>query len=262
MSAKVTWALAAALLTITAGVIAQTSGLPSRPRFQSVGIGEAAPTGTGSLALTGSITAGSLVVPTGSSTAATAFLRPTSDAQQYVLLGRSQAGPGIVGRWDSATTNRWLAFGLYDNLGNFTESFRADGITGGLTAASAAFTNLSVNGGAITYGTFTPTATGVTNVTTATPLQGQWMRVGSTVTVSGAVEITQTANGATAWELTLPVGSNFSSPLDGAGVGASSTGIAAGIQCQATLDRMSFSTNYSQPGIALTFRYTFTYQVI
>lgn len=53
-------------------------------------------------------------------TAATSFMRPLTDATLYSLLGRSQAGPGIQARWDSGTTNRYVALGKYDNAGVWT----------------------------------------------------------------------------------------------------------------------------------------------
>lgn len=104
-------------------------------------------------------------------TAATAFIKPAADATQYSLLGRSAAGPGIVGRWDSGTTDRWLAFGIYDNAGAFSEAFRVDGISNGLTAAAAAFTAATVNGVSIrdasilNAGTLTNARVAASNVT-------------------------------------------------------------------------------------------------
>lgn len=60
------------------------------------------------------------------------------------------------------------------------------------------------------YGTYTPTITGVTNVTaTANPL-GQWMRVGNVVTVSGQVDVDPTAGGAlTQFGISLPIASDL-----------------------------------------------------
>lgn len=59
-------------------------------------------------------------------TAATSFLQPVSDQTLYSLLGRNQAGPGVQGRWDSATGNRFLSVGMYDNVGVFTEALRVN----------------------------------------------------------------------------------------------------------------------------------------
>lgn len=57
-------------------------------------------------------------------TAATSFMLAKSDQKLYSLLGRTQAGPGIQARWDSATTNRYYAIGTYDNSGTWTETMR------------------------------------------------------------------------------------------------------------------------------------------
>lgn len=53
----------------------------------------------------------------------TSLLQPLSDQTLYSILGRTTAGPGIQARWDSATTNRFLSFGEYDNTGVFSRLF-------------------------------------------------------------------------------------------------------------------------------------------
>lgn len=62
----------------------------------------------------------------------------------------------------------------------------------------------------IRSGTYTPTLTWVTNVSSSTARKCQWMRVGNVVTVSWQMEVTPTANNAetTIW-ISLPVASNF-----------------------------------------------------
>jgi hypothetical protein len=82
----------------------------------------------------------SLIISPGS-TAATSFLKPNADVTLYSLLGREQAGPGIQGRWDSGTANRYLAFGTYDNAGTWSEAYRVQG--GTITNSSG---NLVING--------------------------------------------------------------------------------------------------------------------
>lgn len=65
------------------------------------------------------------------------------------------------------------------------------------------------------FGTYTPTAGTLTNVTTCTPSKCQWLRAGSGIVVSGVVTITPTANSAsTVFELSLPVASNFTQVMD------------------------------------------------
>jgi hypothetical protein len=57
MRGKITAILFGVLLAIAGGVIAQSGGFPSRPRFQSVGVGVAAPAGAGDITATARATA-------------------------------------------------------------------------------------------------------------------------------------------------------------------------------------------------------------
>ena len=84
--------------------------------------------------------------------------------------------------------------------------------------------------GTLASGTYTPTLTNVTNLSASTAYQAQYMRVGSTVTVSGRVDIDPTAIGAVELGVSLPIASNFGAIEDCAGV-ASASGIAG--QCAA-----------------------------
>lgn len=76
-------------------------------------------------------------------------------------------------------------------------------------------------------GVYTPTLTGVANVAASTAYECQYMQVGSTVTVSGRVDVDPTLT-ATSTELgvSLPVASNLGAAEDCAGV-AFASGIAA-----------------------------------
>jgi hypothetical protein len=89
------------------------------------------------------------------------------------------------------------------------------------------------------------------------------MRVGSTVTVSGRVDIDPTAAGATELGITLPVASNFGAIEDCAGVAAASgiAGQAAAIAADTANDRAKLV----YVAVDLTNQpmyFTFTYQVI
>ena len=70
----------------------------------------------------------------------------------------------------------------------------------------------------IDSGVYTPTLTHVVNVAASTARQCQWLRVGSTVTVSGIVDVDPTAAGGTELGISLPVASNFGATEDCAGV--------------------------------------------
>jgi hypothetical protein len=72
-------------------------------------------------------------------------------------------------------------------------------------------------------GTYTPTGTGVVNVTAFTTQVCQFARVGNFVQVAGVVNITPTANNVgTQLRLSLPVPSAFTLITDLSGVGANS----------------------------------------
>jgi len=90
--------------------------------------------------------------------------------------------------------------------------------TGSYHLSSAEATTVAT----LASGTYTPTLTNVTNLTASTAYQCQYMRVGSTVTVSGRVDIDPTAVGAVELGITLPVASNFGAIEDCAGVAAAS----------------------------------------
>lgn len=76
------------------------------------------------------------------------------------------------------------------------------------------FSSLAITTGAITSGSYTPTLTNVSNISSSSvPAEANYMRVGNVVTVSGFVTINPTtAATLTELRITLPVASN----LDGA----------------------------------------------
>ena len=105
-------------------------------------------------------------------------------------------------------------------------------------------------------GTYTPTLTGVTNVTTTTARKCQWMRVGNVVTVSGQMDIDPTGTGTTVVGISLPVASNFGTAyeLGGAGHGAA-------IYADATNNRAELSY-VDSIGSNDTMTFTFSYEVL
>jgi hypothetical protein len=131
-------------------------------------------------------------------------------------------------------------------------------------------TNVQANGSAVWHagnitlasGTYTPTITALGNVSSSIAYVCQYMRVGSVVTVSGLVDITQTANGATQWEMSLPIASNFSGVNNCAGTAAHSESVVASIEASVIPDRALFVGSYSNAGVGKTFRFSFTYRVI
>lgn len=69
--------------------------------------------------------------------------------------------------------------------------------------------------GTISSGTFTPSFSSASNCTVSAGSYSQYMRVGSTVTVSGSISINVSNTSPTSFYMTIPVESNFSSTGDG-----------------------------------------------
>lgn len=117
----------------------------------------------------------------------------------------------------------------------------------------------------IASGTYTPTLTAVTNVSSTTATACQYMRVGNTVTISGKVRVTGTTAGTTATiSITLPIAqNNFANSYEAAGSGGF---IASNTYYGATL-----SSNSGAQTIALSYiptplgndeiYFTVTYQI-
>lgn len=113
----------------------------------------------------------------------------------------------------------------------------------------------------ITSGTYTPTLTNITNVDSSTAYSCQYMRVGSTVTVSGKILINPTASGAsTEVRMTLPIASDFSDSNHCAGTGKSA-GTNAYIYAEATNNLAGFVFT-STGTIDDVFYFHHTYRVI
>jgi len=137
--------------------------------------------------------------------------------------------------------------------------------TGGVTATQNA-NDITLSTPTITGGTYTPTLTNVSGVTTSSVSSAQWQQVDGTVTVSGQITIDPTgAGGGTSVSigLKLPVASNFANANECAGT-AVSPGI--GGQCGAILaDAANNRANLqfvSVSGSSQTWYYQYTYRVI
>lgn len=161
----------------------------------------------------------------------------------YFTVGSTR---DVLTRAPSVLTNNQIV--IADSLGQLVSS--------GLTIPSA-LNNL-------TSGTYTPTLTNVANVAASTAYQCQYLRVGSTVTVSGKLDVDPTlAATSTQVGISLPVASNFGAAQDCGGV-AFASGIAAqgaAILADSTNDRAQLqyvsSDITNQP-----MYFTFTYEVI
>lgn len=117
-----------------------------------------------------------------------------------------------------------------------------------------------------TWGKYTPTITGVNNVTSSTAYECQWMRIDKVVTVSGQVAITPTVNSSqTTFRMTLPIASNIGATEDVGGGGYTQNNTVAGhginISGDATNNEALFDY-FETHGAVDTFNFSFTYQII
>lgn len=144
-------------------------------------------------------------------------------------------------------------------------TFSADTLTATKIVAS---TSIAVGGGsaitAIVAGTYTPTLTNVANLDGSTAFECQYLRIGSTVVVSGKVSVDPTlAATSTQLGISLPIASNFGAQEDCSGCAFASgvAGQGAAILGDSTNDRAQMqwvaSDLTNQP-----MYFTFTYQVI
>lgn len=139
-------------------------------------------------------------------------------------------------------------------------------LTSGVTPVATTNGRLT-DGLTLAQGTYTPTLTGVTNVSSTTAFTCQFMRVGSVVTVSGKISVTPTTNNTqTILGVSLPIASNFAAEENCGGLAHTLNNTAAdqhgaSIYADATNDRATFNY-YETHGSADLFTFTFTYRII
>jgi hypothetical protein len=143
------------------------------------------------------------------------------------------AGTGItVNANDVAISDTAVSPGSYGSATS-VPSFTVDQ-QGRLTAASG--NSIPT----LAHGTYTPTLTNTANLDASTAYECQYLRVGSTVSVSGKVDIDPTAAATdTQLGISLPVASNFAANEDCAGVAFANAiaGQGAAIRADTTNDR-------------------------
>lgn len=89
---------------------------------------------------------------------------------------------------------------------------------------------------AVSSGTWTPTTAIITNLDSVTPFQGNWLRVGDSVTFGVRITVDPTAAGTINFGITLPVASNFSA-IGQANAGSNASGAGG---ADPTNDRIDF----------------------
>lgn len=124
---------------------------------------------------------------------------------------------------------------------------------------------LLINPQTITAGTYTPTVTGIANVSSVGTVEThRYQRIGNIVTVTGAVNLTLTAgaNTLTTVSVTLPIASDFSAASDVAGVLCDTTNSGRGGYVYANAATDTARAEYFCPSSGITkIYYQFSYTV-
>lgn len=173
---------------------------------------------------------------------------------------------------NTSITNVTGALNIVPTTGNVV----ALGLTGTVNVTSDGRlygSALHNNAGAVTgttnqyvaSGTYTPTATLVTNAAAATPSASRWIRVGNVVVVAGRVAITATAgSSALTLGMSLPIASDIAGISDLSGCGARQDGTSnmpITIGGDLTNNRANF-VFYPENTNAYDYNYTFAYTVL
>jgi hypothetical protein len=207
-------------------------------------------------------------------------------AIQYELetatSGNSQIAGSTAFKWTDATTaTRTSQFEIYGinsattarkaalaGSGQWTwDGYGAGTFTGTPTGTLQTTSSGNIiEGPMIAAGTYTPTLTNGTNVTSSTASSCQYMRVGNTVTVSGKINVTPTSTGATDLGISLPIASAIANDNECGGTGAvgNTTDLFGSVRGDATNDRaeLIFTIGATGTTSAQDWYFTFTYRII
>lgn len=134
---------------------------------------------------------------------------------------------------------------------------------------------LDLNGGALkigavtndtglAHGNSTPSATNVTNITSSTPNNATYSRVGNIITVYGTITVTNTLAVASQVDVSLPIASNLgaATDLNGNATMDSTASVNLYIKGDAANDRASIYFTSAGVGQTSTIYYSFQYKVI
>jgi len=171
--------------------------------------------------------------------------------------GITSLGTGIA-TWLGTPSSANLAAVVIDETGSGALVFG--------TAPTISDLTISGTGGNIFSGSYTPTLTNTTNITSSTASTLYYTRVGNVVAVFGRVNITATATGNTLIGISLPIASALTTNGQVAGMGSLTSATVANntfgrINADATNDRAQFQLN-STLTTDQTYAINFTYVVL
>ena len=247
-SRSIAWSNLSSLLAPTTRTITCTSPL------RCAGTNSTTLASDFTLSITSSALFGFGTIATSSGTA------PVADAAQDPLTLTCTAPATCTG--DSTTDTVTIAVSTASTGATGVVQLAANGGTTAGQAVQASDTRLT----GLSSGTYTPTITSVTNVAATSNAAGQWLRVGSTMTISGVVDIDPTsASVATSVGVSLPVSSNLGALGDCAGTDAMDNGtvITPGrVRGDATNDRLQIDFYADSGALSRTHVWIVTCKVI
>ena len=181
----------------------------------------------------------------------------------------SGGGDGAAFQLTSESSNNFIdgtivrgsthSYPIFANVSTFS-NYLGDGRFDAGATSDAPF-NAGANTNIVLRGTYTPTFTAVTNVTSQVTFGNNWTRSGNTINVTGQISVTSTTTGLTEFRLSLPVASNFTSQYTDCSGSATSFAASNGfIYADTTNDQAFFYVN-ATGGVATVFGFTFTYLV-
>lgn len=133
----------------------------------------------------------------------------------------------------------------------------------GLVTVTQNANDITVSAPTLTSGTYTPALTSVTNILSSAAFQCQWMRVGTTVTVSGKITIDPSSNGAvTRIGMSIPVTSEFGAEEHCAGTSACWESQQSGIILADTTNNRAQMEFLATTSTIRDHFFTYTYTVI
>lgn len=185
-----------------------------------------------------------------------------SSSDKLPLTGGTLSGNlAVQGSVDFSTT---LSVQGNATLGNAATDLHT--VNGGLSITRTSVTSPVATDGNVFSGTYTPTLTNVTNVSSSTANSTQYMRVGNVVTVAGTVTIQATvATTDTQLDMSLPVPTNLVNSFNlggtGGSVSAGEYGESIGIFGDFTNDRAQLRLRPSVTSANL-YGFTFSYLVM
>jgi len=119
-----------------------------------------------------------------------------------------------------------------------------------------------LGGGTVTSGTYTPTITGVSNLSSSTAVKCHYIRVGNEVTVTGRFTISTTTSSNASLRISLPIASDLASTGDLSGSGSTvASALNVYVVEDTTNDNAEFqiaTDNTTLVGVGIGFTFTYT----